>query len=333
MRHNHTKDKVYELLKQNEGVFLSGEEMAERLFVSRAAIWKAIKTLRDQGVQIEAVTNRGYRIDVGIDPLNRESIEKALRLYDIDLPVHVYGSVDSTNEEAARLAGCGEEFVVVAGSQSKGRGRKGRAFFSPADSGLYMSLVLRKGFQLEKISELTGITASAVSDAIDSFFFEGRDVSGIKWVNDIYIEGKKVCGILSEAHLTVEDPDAGYVVVGIGINVRTPKEGFPKELTGIAGACISRNLEMEGGVRNSLTARVIERMYYYLKHPDESLALYRRKSILIGGYVRIDNAGQIRPDRRYARVLSISDAYRLEVEYDDGVRESLSSGEVSTAKY
>ena len=197
------KDKLLEFLEQNRDRHLSGEAMAGELGVSRTAIWKAITTLKEEGYEISAIRNKGYRLDVDTDILSAQGIKKYLQ-EDYGLDINVIHSVDSTNSyvKSKALAGVKEGYTLIAGSQSMGRGRRGRDFYSPPDSGLYMSILLRPdSYDAEKALKLTTMSACAVCEAI-------RELSGknalIKWVNDIYIDDKKVSGTLTEGSFDIE---------------------------------------------------------------------------------------------------------------------------------
>lgn len=365
MRTNSTRDKVLEILQKNTGIFLSGEKIATDLHVTRASVWKAIKSLQAGGeIEIEAVTNRGYRINLRDNQLSEAAIAKSYDYGDcrVSIDTHIYDEVDSTNDEARRLyesisnadgRGKGKEefsssdkvsrgLLVIANSQTKGRGRRGRSFFSPRGTGLYMSILVPESiYKNDRLYVLTGMAASSVATAIDRTLFGGKEVAGIKWVNDIYIGDRKVAGILSEAFIDNIDSAENYVIIGIGINIIDPTGGFPRELQNIAGSCIGCGSRLEEdsacgaeqGIRNKLAEEVVRCLFFNLSHQDASLETYRRKSILPGHYVKINTFDDKKTRKEYALVRGITDGYELEVEYENGDVERLSSGEVSTAKY
>ena len=225
------KNALYFLEKQR-GNFVSGEQMARELGVSRMAVSKAVSELKKQGAVIESSTKCGYRLTKSPDGLRAESIAAGLSL---DSEVFCYDVIGSTNEEAKRLAAEGYEHgtVVAARAQSAGRGRYGRQFFSPSDSGLYMSVLLRPDTARAGIM-YTVAAAVAVRRAI-SKYARGAE---IKWVNDIYLGGRKVCGILCEAVSDLENGQLSAVICGIGVNLTPPEGGFPEDIIGKAG-CIS----------------------------------------------------------------------------------------------
>ncbi len=313
------KDHLLEALSACDG-FLSGGELASTLGVSRNAVWKAVKALEADGCIIESVTGRGYRLMSG-DVLSALAIERLAAVPGWHVQVH--DTLPSTNRTAKMLAeqGAAEGTVVIAAAQTEGRGRLGRSFCSPPDTGLYMSVVLRPPMEAHKALMLTVAAAVAVCRAIESC----SDLTPrIKWVNDIYCRDRKVCGILTEASLDAQTGMLDYAVLGIGINVRRPKEGFASEIAAIAGALF----EDECGVdRNRLAAavlRVFAQEYAHLE--DEAFVEeYRRRSLLGGRRVTVATPFGSTP----ATAIDVDEACRLRVRYDDGREEVLSSGDVS----
>ncbi|HMM06065.1 MAG TPA: biotin--[acetyl-CoA-carboxylase] ligase [Clostridiales bacterium] len=319
------KDRVLSLLHENKGAFVSGEEIAAGLCVSRAAIWKAIQTLRAEGYEIEASPRKGYALDGDTDLLSAAAIAAKLKGAGEGLRLLQYPAVSSTNIVAAEMAAAGERdgTVVLAEEQTAGKGRKGRGFFSPGQAGLYLSILLRPKYSLSDSLLLTTAAAVAVSRAIEAV--SGQDAQ-IKWVNDVYINGKKVCGILTEAALAMENGGLDYAVVGIGVNVFAPKEGFPPELREIATALFPET-KSKSGVKNDLAAAILNHfMAYYRDLTAKTfLPAYRERCFFLGKeiFVLRGNAAQ------KATALAIDDHFRLVVRYPDGKEEALDSGEVS----
>ena len=316
-----TKERLLALLEENRGCFLSGEEAADALGVSRTAVWKAVNALRSLGYAIDAVSNKGYCLSENADILCARGIEKHLR--DGGLKIQVLSSASSTNTLLREQANAGapEGLVILANTQTRGHGRYGRSFFSPADSGLYMSLLLRPhGYCPEQAASLTTMAAVAACEAIEA-------VSGckaaIKWVNDVLIAGKKVCGILTEGAVSLESQSMEYVVLGIGINVYPPREGFPEELQEIAGFVLERQ-QADG--KNALAAGFLNRfMGYYRRNDRDYAQAYRERSVVIGREIDV-----IAPSgSRRALALDIDRDCRLLVRYENGEIARLSSGEVS----
>jgi len=326
MKDKTTKQKVFELLEKNNMNFVSGQEIADTLFITRAGIWKAIKSLREEGYNIEAVTNRGYRLVVEKDVLSKSGIDENKRA---DIETFVFKEVESTNDVARNYALEGkEELVVIADYQTKGRGRRGRVFYSPKDSGLYLSFLLRPEVDITKATGYTCMAAVATCNAIKKA--TGKEVY-IKWVNDIFYEDLKIAGILTEGFTSIEDGSLEYMIVGIGINLYTPPGGFPDELKKIAGALIPDG-QTENNVRNRLCAALIDEFMNMYTTNLNFLEQYRELSYLKDKYVKVIPTGK-EAVKGYARVISIEDDFSLLVEYENGKKENLSSGEVSVVKY
>ncbi len=306
-------DEILKLLEQRKGEYVSGEDIADGLGVSRNAVWKAVAALKEQGLEISSVRNRGYRLTG--DRLTEAGIRKYMA-NDV-YKFKIYNTVTSTNDVARELAAQGEPegTVVIARAQTAGRGRMGRNFFSPDGCGAYFSIIVRPK-RLERL--LTVIAAVAVADGIETA--GGLDAS-IKWVNDVYVGGKKCCGILTEAVTDMESGGIDHAVVGIGIDVRTPEGGFGK-LKNIAAAALD-------GVQDALNktvAKVLDKFYelYVLGEKDEIVSAYKERSFLIGKDVAVAKGGDELP----ARVVDIDDDCRLVVRYRSGDIERLSAGEV-----
>ena len=227
-----TKNDVLALLQKREGDCLSGEELARSLSLSRTAVWKAIGQLRAEGYPIESVTRRGYRLLPGGDVLTADGVMKHLRRR--ELRVEVLPSVSSTNTVLKARAEQGEAAgsVLIALEQTAGRGRMGRGFFSPEGSGLYMSVLYRPSSPVSDAVRITACAAVAVAGTIEEL--SGRPAQ-IKWVNDVLVDGKKVCGILTEAALDCESGVFRYLIVGVGVNTAAPDGDYPEALRGVAG--------------------------------------------------------------------------------------------------
>ena len=315
-----TKERLFALLDAQRGSFVSGEELATALNLSRAAVSKAMKALRQEGYAIEAVTNRGYRLSGQCDILSVQGVKKYLKS---DFQITVHPSVTSTNTVLRSLAeqGAPEGTVVIAGEQTAGRGRMGRAFYSPAGSGIYLSLLLRPVHASpQQTVTLTAAAAVAMCQAMEAV---GGGFPQIKWVNDIFLHGKKVCGILTEAAFSLETGAPEYVVIGVGVNVYAPKEGFPPELEGIAGALWKKTVP-DG--KNKLAAEFLNRFWelYAAADPAAFLEDYRRRSLVVGKDVTVVAGNQ----EAKARALDIDGQCRLLVKYDSGETAALSYGEI-----
>ena len=316
------RSRLLELLEQNKGKILSGERIAEELSCTRAAVWKAVRSLREEGYEIEAGSNRGYMLSENSNLLAEEGIRPLLNKQEVYL--QVCPEVDSTNRAAKEAAVSGKAHhgsAVLAQEQNSGRGRKGRGFYSPKDSGFYLSVILEPKGSLRENLILTAQAAAAVHKAV-------KEVTGIsldiKWVNDLYYHGKKVCGILTEAVTDFESGEIQFAVVGIGLNLYEPENGFPLELDGIAGALYKKREEAEGINRNWLAASVINSLLketQELKLPPE----YIQHNLVPGHRIQILDGQQT----RFADALEICQDGRLKIREEDGTETLLCYGEVS----
>ncbi len=318
-----TKDQVLQLLRQAQGD-LSGEQLSQQLGLSRAAVWKAVRSLRAEGYAITATTNRGYRLTAQPDVLTQERVCAFLGAHPWSAHVNVCQSVDSTNRMARQLAAQGAPAgtSVIADRQTAGRGRRGRSFYSPAGEGLYLSVVLRPHALPEQIMNLTALVAVAAADAIEEVCGARP---GIKWTNDLVFGTKKLVGILTELSVIAETREVEYVVVGIGINCAQTQ--FPEALQDIA-----TSITLQTGrriARSQLAAallRQLARMNAQLPGPcEEQMARFAAQCVTVGKRVRL-----VRGDtacEAFAEAVTPSGALR--VRYDDGATEDVASGEVS----
>ncbi|MDO5562850.1 MAG: biotin--[acetyl-CoA-carboxylase] ligase [Synergistaceae bacterium] len=319
-----TKEKLLELFESNKGVYFSGEDIARALGISRAAVWKAVKALQGEGYSIDAVTNKGYCLSTNTDIISPQGIKKYLYGKCADIDVEVVQCAASTNALVREKANAGapEGCVVVANEQSAGRGRLGRTFYSPSGAGIYMSLLLRpNNYPAQLAARVTTIAAVAMCEAIEAVSDEEAQ---IKWINDIFIRGKKVCGILTEASFGLENSMLEYAVLGLGINVYKPAGGFPKELAHVAGAIFDAQRD---DMKNRLAAEFLNRFmaYYAELGKTDYVKKYRSRCFVIGRHVKVVSGSQT----KNALVLGIDDECRLLVRYDDGSEESIFSGEIS----
>ena len=318
-----TKDAVLELLWQNADRYISGAALADALALSRTAVWKAIEQLRREGYEIESAPNRGYRLSSKSDVLSEVGVRKYLQ--NRTITPRVYESISSTNTVLKGMAaeGAPEGLCLIAGEQTAGRGRMGRSFYSPADSGLYMSLLLRPQIPAAEAVRITACAAVAVADAIEAL--SGVETQ-IKWVNDVLIGGKKVCGILTEAALDCESGQLHYAVLGIGINTAVPAGDFPPELRGIAGAVFRAQKPPE--LRCRLAAAVLDRFMDYYADPGGKACFdgYKRRSLVLGKEINILMPGR---EPEPAAALDLDEDFGLLVRLPDGSVRKLNSGEVS----
>ncbi len=316
------KDEVLARLLAEGGEPISGEELAAALHVTRSAVWKAIRQLRADGCTIEGATNRGYRL-LGGDVLSREAVCR--HLHTPGCEVTIYKSVPSTNTLLKGWAeeGRGEGCVVLAEEQTAGRGRRGRRFYSPKGSGLYLSVLLRPTQRADAALQITTCAAVAVAETVEQFAGRGAQ---IKWVNDVFLDGRKVAGILTEASLDVESGSLRYAILGIGVNLLPPPGGFPEELEGVAGAVFSD--QAEPGLRAQFAAALLDRFFarYRALGSEACFEAYRRRLCVLGRRVTVLSGGEAVAE---AEVLELGRDYSLLVRYEDGLTARLSSGEVS----
>lgn len=304
--------------------YISGASLAQKLGVSRNAVWKAVKSLESEGYTIESVTSKGYRLSMNNNRLSEKLIRARLTAKEFGCELHVHDEIDSTNTAAKKLASAGAPHgtAVVADMQTMGRGRLGRSFVSPAGSGLYLSVIVRPELDISLTSMLTTAAAVAVAEAIE--LLSGANV-GIKWVNDIYLGGKKLCGILTEASLGLEMHSLDYAVIGIGVNV---SGSFTGELAETA-----TSIEAETGIRadrNFLCAAILDRLEKYTLTVAKRgfLPEYRRREILTGNEITAVSGGA----PLTGKALGIDDNANLIVEFPDGTVKHLSSGEANLCR-
>ncbi len=315
--------RILELLRRQEG-FLSGEDIGRELSITRAAVWKGIKKLREEGYEIEAVTNRGYRLTNPETMYNKRELEQGLKTKTMGQSIYFYEETDTTNNRARELAleGAPEGTLVVAEKQTAGRGRRGKVWESPLGTGIWMSLVLRPQIAPAEASVLTLLCGLATAEAIEA---ETGLSAGIKWPNDILINGKKAVGILTE--MDCEMSEVHFVIPGIGINVNTAS--FPPEIAEIA-----TSLYLECGKtvsRRRLVHKVLERLeeHYetFLRTGSFAAMLedYRKHCITLGKEVHV-----LGREPFFAEALDITPEGELLVRRaDNGKEEVVFSGEVS----
>lgn len=316
-----TRHQVLQALRDSEAP-VSGEQLARTLHVSRNAVWKAIRALQADGYRIDAAPNRGYRLTESPDIISEAEISRWLTQAEIGGSMEIRASLDSTNNLAKELAfrGAPHGMLVAAETQTAGRGRFSRKFYSPPHTGIFMSLILRPTLPAERAAMITSMAAVAVAQAIESL--SGLH-PGIKWVNDVIIGGKKCCGILCEAGVSCESGRLDWLVAGIGVNVG--RMDFPPELAGIA-----TSVENECGMpvsRSRLIAEIMNRFaaLYGELESGAFMAESRSRSVVIGREITVLSGGE--PYR--AKALDIDDQGRLIILRADGTQEALNSGEIS----
>lgn len=311
-----TKEDVLKVLINNADNFISGETLAKKLSKSRAAVWKAIKALQKQGYVIDAVTNKGYRLNEQNDIITEKSLKEFINF---DADILYYPIIDSTNNEAKRLVsnGSNRPMLIVAEEQTNGRGRQGKSFYSPPLTGIYMTLVTHPMSKLTNAVTATTAASVAVCKAVE----ELTDLKPkIKWVNDVYLDDKKICGILTEAITDFETQTVSSVVIGIGMNIKTIH--FPDEVENAASLNVNiSRVKLIAQIANNLN-RILccdygEFIDYYISH-----------SMIIGEKINFIKGSKITP----ATAIDIDSTGGLVVELENGEITTLRSGEISIRK-
>lgn len=339
-----TRTKVLNILMEEDIGYHSGQELGNRLGVSRNAIWKSIEQLREDGYEIESRTRVGYKLVGGTHSLTESSI-----ISELNYPTNlcVFDSIDSTNTYSSNHSEkitVDKPLLVVSNKQTDGRGRMGRKFFSPPGTGIYMTIGIRPKFAIDKALYVTIATAVAVSRAVE----EIADVKAkVKWVNDIFVNNKKICGILTEAGANLETGKIDNILIGIGINCFSPAS-VPVDIRDSIGA-ISKT--RNSFLRSKLAALVYNNTMEILKElePKEQnpaaifetptsgaggpkfLQEYRLRSNVLGKRISIFPYQGAAPIS--ANAIDIDDNGGLVVEYMEGPKmrqiESLTTGEIS----
>lgn len=255
------KEEILRLLRSADG-YISGQELCNRFGVSRTAVWKAINQLKEAGYEIEAQQNKGYRLMAAPDLMTEAEIKSLMHTEWVAKEVLYFDTIDSTNTKAQELAekGYPSGTLVVADKQESGKGRRGRSWVSPSGTGIFMTLMIKPDINPNNASMLTLVAALAVAKAITSV--TGEEAM-IKWPNDIVVNSKKVCGILTE--MNAQFDYINHIVVGIGINVHN--ESFPEEISQMASS-----LMIEAGGKRLHRAQIIaETMSYFEQYYDTFL--------------------------------------------------------------
>lgn len=342
------KDEVFRLLCGRPGEPFSGEALADRLSVSRAAVWKAVRALREEGYPIEGTPNRGYALAADFDLLTAADVEAALTREAAEFyEPQLFSVIDSTNTAliAAGHRGAAEGTVFIAEEQTAGKGRLGRSFFSPKGSGVYISILLRPSIPAQDAILITTMAAVAGAQAAETVLRhfspepapgvpDGAAGSGqggtppvqIKWVNDLFLNGRKFAGILTEADFNVETGGLSQAVLGIGFNLCPPEGGFPQEIAGVAGSLYAKKQPV--GARALLAASFLNAFYsLYSRLPDRAFTEeYRARSLVLGRTVEVLRGTEV---LYTARAVDVDDACNLLVIPDGETRTvALNSGEV-----
>lgn len=315
------------LLKEKEGCFVSGEELSRELKMSRTAVWKKIERLKGEGYEIDAQTRKGYRLKPQELHYGKAGIQSLIQTQFLGKDLRFYSEVDSTNTQLKKLAqeGAQEGLAVIADTQTQGKGRRGRTWMSSPGKGIWLSVLVRPHLHPALSQSLTLAAAVAVCRALASLKIMGL---GIKWPNDIMVEGRKLCGILTE--MAAEGENVSWVIIGVGVNVNHKEEDFPQELSHTATSvkmALGEKGELErcrlaANLLNELEAVYLE---YIRNGPDRMLEEWRSWSNVLGKEVRL-----LSPDgETRARALDVLEDGRLRVKKEDGSLYDVVSGEIS----
>lgn len=319
------KEQILHILRQQDG-FVSGQTLCEQMGVSRTAVWKYINALKKEGYEIESVTRKGYRLLQSPDLLKEEIVRHYVTKDIWPGSVVCLESVDSTNEEAKRQAALGapDGTLFVTDNQTAGKGRRGREWSSPGGKDIFYTLFLRPDISVSNASMLTLVAALAVAAAAEKY----SDVHcQIKWPNDVILNEKKICGILTEMEMELEMDAISYIIIGIGCNLN--RENFPEELRHMASS-----LYRETGKTIRRAAFLADFLQEFQKRyaiflQEQSFAPfvkeYESRLVNIGREVRLLRQGQ----ERICRAVGINEKGELLIKNEKGEIERIFSGEVS----
>lgn len=309
-----TYEKIYQVLAQTDD-FVTGEVLGKELSISRTAVWKAIQTLEGKGLVIESVKNRGYRLLSG-DLFLPDEIEKATGL---KIFFNEKSSSTQLDAKAGIEKGDPSPALYLAPSQKAARGRFSRQFFAPEAGGIYMSLHLHPELPFKQLPSYTLMAATSVVKAISRLTGIETD---IKWVNDIYLDGKKVTGILTEAVSSIETGLITDVIIGMGINFHVTD--FPEELQSKAASIFSEKPTI---TRNQLISEIWNIFFNIPK--EDLIKVYKEKSLVLDRQVTF-----VENDITYKGIATdISDTGQLIVQLEDGQEKVLNSGEISLSSW
>ena len=316
------REKILEVILDNEKEFISGEELSKKLGISRTAIWKHIRILRSQGYNIESVNKKGYRlVDEPTDLLNPQNIYRNLKTKFIGKNVLHFETIDSTNDYAKKI---GNELrdgsVIISEEQTKGKGRLGRVWESKAGEGIWMSIILKPNIIPNKAPFITLIAGASIVKALNILGVDAK----IKWPNDITINNKKLSGILTE--LSAEIERVNYIVVGIGMNVKDTD--FEEELKDKATSLYKENYNVS---RVDIVKEILcqfEKLYLDYIEKDEKkevLDICRQYSAIINKEIYVIKNDQ----KELVDCIGINEEGNLIIKNKDGKLEEIMSGEVS----
>ena len=311
---------IIQMLIDSDSEYVSGQNISDKLGITRAAVWKRISKLKELGFEIESVTKKGYKLLSYPDILNKELIEIGMKSDFIGHSVEVLESVDSTNDYAKKKAKeLVDGSVIISLEQVKGKGRRGRSFHSGKGDGIYLSIILKPGFEPAKAPFITSIAGAALVNTFNKFNIQTK----VKWPNDVLINGKKVAGILTEMSADMEFIE--YIVLGVGINVSGLE--FPSELKNIA-----TSLKLEGYDVKKLSIiwqfiYEFELLYnlYLNENTSEVVNILKNNSSVIGKQINVHYMNEVES----AIAVDINNQGALIIKTQEGEVKELSSGEIS----
>ena len=341
-----TKQKVFEILSESKGSYVSGEKLAQECGVSRAAIWKAVKAIRDEGFLIEGTNNNGYTLsenqtgDILSQAVLEYTLAQAFPEY-TQSHIECFDTLDSTNTYAKKLltqeASKYHQAIIVAEAQTAGRGRIGRTFESPAGTGIYVSLIITPKGGITQPAVITAWSAVAVSRAIKKLY---GVQPAIKWINDIYVQNdgvlKKAAGILTEGITNFETGRIESAVIGIGVNIKPSDKikksaakniaGFLTQAPRIADAPETKGLP----TRARFISEIAGQVFKIFEEPAEKVIQeYKDLMFLIGKTLTVYPLIGDEKSAYTAKAIDVDQDAGLVVELKDGERKTLSSGEVT----
>lgn len=319
-----TRDRILELFRDCPDHFVSGADVCRELGISRTAVWKHIRQLRESGYEVEAIPSRGYRLLSLPDRLLPAEVKSGLQTGCVGSEVVYYDQIASTNEEARKLAEAGaiEGTVVIADAQTGGKGRLGRQWSSPPGVNLYLSLILRPSFSPRYATQMTFMSAVVVAQAIETV----TDLTPqLKWPNDVMLQGRKVAGLLNE--LNAETEQVHYLVLGVGVNLNMTPEQFPADLRTPA-----TSLLIDGGVkvsRREFTQVLLQRLDHlydaYRSGGFQALkGEWEKRCHMIDRWVEVD----YQSSQKVGQVSGIDETGALLLSLPGGVTEKILAGDV-----
>lgn len=318
------RSKILSYFLNHPGEYISGEKISEDLNISRAAVWKHLKALKEEGYQFDSQSRKGYLLQSIPDLVSEELVVPRLLTKYLGRRYKYFKEVDSTNQKARELAnqGAPEGTVVISETQNQGKGRLQRGWFSPMYKGIWLSLILRPHFLPQEAPKMTLLIAVAIAKVLRA----NQIPIGIKWPNDLLLEGRKMVGILTE--LSAEIEQIHYVIVGIGININIAKQEFPLDLQ--ESATSLQDFSGRSWRREKIVAEIlaeIEKLYDHVLENGfaEVFRLWKEMNITLGSEVRV-----LCGDGFYEGVATDLDASgALWVQKNDGTKELVQAGDVS----